>query len=96
MKAVATFPSVEASLLDENVSQMFWHYTQALGGVRVVVHEDDWQVAAELHGDYMESLRTGPHPVEPVRAWPLVVLASLFMGLPLWMFGRRKNGSKPS
>ncbi len=107
MKLLATFPSseeahlcraflesrgVEAVLLDEHITQMFWHYTQAFGGVRLVVAEEDWDTAAELYGEYMAALRDGPFPVEPVRAWPLVVLASLCVGLPLLLFGRHRNG----
>lgn len=110
MKLLATFPSVEdahlcrsflesrgvaAILLDEHVSQIFWHYTQALGGVRLVVAEEDEEMALGLYQEYMEALRSGPYPEEPVRAWPLVLIASLLVGLPFLLFGRHRKGDTP-
>jgi hypothetical protein len=59
-------------------------------GVRVQVNEDDVDAAEALYHEYMESLRSGPYPVAPVRAWPIVVLATLLVGVPFFIFGRRK------
>lgn len=110
MKCIATFPSVEdahlfraflasrgveAVLLDEYVSQTSWHYTQALGGVRLVVAEEDEEVALGFYQEYMAALRSGPYPEEPVRAWPLVLIASLLVGLPFLLLGRHRKGEAP-
>ena len=44
---------VDASVLDENVAQLFWHYRAATGGVRVVIHdEDDLSAAEEARREY--------------------------------------------
>ncbi len=81
---------IEAHLEDEYVVQLFWHYSNAIGGVRVVVNDDDVEEAAEVFQSYMEGLRSGPYPLRPVRAWPLVVLVSLLLGgIPFLLFGRR-------
>lgn len=105
MITIATFPSpeeahlfraflgsrdIEGFVLDENICQIYWLYTNAIGGVRVQVNEDDVDAAEALYHEYMESLRSGPYPVAPVRAWPIVVLATLLVGVPFFIFGRRK------
>jgi hypothetical protein len=105
MITIATFPSpeeahmfrgflgsreIEAFVLDENICQIYWLYTNAVGGVRVQVNDEDEEAAGALYHEYMESLRSGPYPVAPVRAWPLVVLATFLVGVPLMLFGRRK------
>lgn len=110
MTTIATFPTcedghlfraflgsngIESALLDEHVSQLFWHYTQAIGGVRLVVADEDGEEAGRLYQGYMQSLRSGPHPLNPVRAWPLVLLISLFAGGPMLLFGRRAVKSPP-
>jgi hypothetical protein len=82
---------VDAFLIDENVVQLFWHYSNAVGGVRVVVDESDAGVAAEAYETYMRDLRIGPYPLNPVRAWPLVILVSLLVGAPFLLFGRRST-----
>lgn len=105
MKTIATFTTpedahlfrsflesrgIEAHLLDEYFVQLFWHYSNTIGGVRVAVAEEDAETAAALHQEYMASLREGPYPVQPVRAWPVVILMSLVLGLPMILFGRRR------
>lgn len=80
---------VDAFILDENFVQWFWHYSNAIGGVRVVVDDSDAEVATVAHGAYMTNLRNGTYPVNPVRAWPLVLLVSLLAGAPFLLFGRR-------
>lgn len=106
MTTIATFPSaeeahlfraflgsreIEGFVLDENICQIYWLYTNAVGGVRVQVDDEDVEAAAALYQEYMESLRAGPYPVAPVRAWPLVALVTLAVGIPLMLFGRRNR-----
>lgn len=79
---------IGAVVLDENFVQLFWHYSNAIGGVRVVVAETDVDEAGALYLEYMAALRAGPYPLQPVRAWPIVILLSLVIGGPLLLFGR--------
>jgi hypothetical protein len=79
---------IEAHVLDENMVQLFWHYSNALGGVRVVVDELDVEEARAAYQEYMAALREGPYPVAPVRGWPVVIVLSIAMGIPLLIFGR--------
>lgn len=81
---------IEGFVQDEFTCQNNWLYTNALGGVRVQVSEEDEEEAAALYHEYMVSLRSGPYPVAPVRAWPLVALLTLALGVPLMLFGRRR------
>ena len=87
---------IEGFVLDEHVVQLFWHYSNAVGGVRVVVNEADEEEAQAAYHEYMEALRSGPYPEQPVRAWPAVALISLIIGVPLLLFGRRNRESNPS
>lgn len=79
---------IEGHVLDENFVQFFWYYSNAIGGVRVSVESDDAEAASALHHEYMAALRDGPFPLRPVRAWPVVALLSLAMGMTLLLFGR--------
>lgn len=83
---------IEAHVLDEHLSQWLWHYTQAFGGIRVDVADEDAEQAEELFVEYNESMKTAPFVEPPVRAWPLVALVSLLFGFPLMLLGRK---SKP-
>ncbi len=104
MKTIATFTTAEdahlfrtyleshgirAHLLDEYFVQLFWHYSNAIGGVRVAVEEEDADQATAFYQEYMASLREGPYPLQPVRGWPAVVLVSLLVGVPMMLFGRK-------
>lgn len=80
---------IEAFLYDEYIVQLFWHYSNTIGGVRVVVNEADEAPAREAHATYMAALRAGPYPLNSVRAWPVVLAMSLLFGAPLLAFGRR-------
>jgi len=106
MTTIATFPTpedahlfraflgaqgIDAFLNDENFVQLFWCYSNAVGGVRVVVDDSDADIAAGAYGTYMKDLRAGPYPLEPVRAWQLVLLISLCVGAPFLIFGRRST-----
>jgi hypothetical protein len=37
----------------------------------------------------MKALNNGPPVVEEVRAWPIVLLASIIFGMPFILFGRK-------
>lgn len=80
---------IEGFVLDENFVQLFWHYSNAIGGVRLAVADEDAEDASDLHREYLAALHTGPYPERPVRGWPAVALLSLALGLPLLLFGRR-------
>lgn len=80
---------IEGFLLDEHFVQLFWHYSNAVGGVRLAVNDGDAESAAEIYLEYTHSLRSGPYPLEPVRGWPVVVLLSILFSMPLIIFGRR-------
>lgn len=110
MITIATFPmpedahlfraflesrGIEGFLLNENITQLFWIYSNATGGVRLEVADEDAQEAAALYHEYMTALRSGPYPETTVRAWPLVALVSLLVGVPLLLFGRRSGRSGP-
>jgi hypothetical protein len=110
MTTIATFPTpedahlfraflesrgIEGFLLDEYITQLFWHYSNAIGGVRFAVHDEDADEAVSVYQEYMKCLRTGPYPVEPVRGWPLVILLSLVVGAPFVIFGRRSGDPEP-
>jgi len=79
---------IRTSVLDEYISQLFWHYRQATGGVRVVLEDDEDLPAAEpIAREYFSAL--APAPVEEVRGWPVVALLSLVIGVPMLIFGRK-------
>lgn len=86
---------IEGFVLDENFVQLFWHYSNAIGGVRLTVDDEDAEDAAAAYHEYITALGTGPYPERPVRVWPAVALISLIIGAPLLLFGRRHANSKP-
>jgi hypothetical protein len=79
---------IEANVLDEYLVQICWKYSDAIGGVRVSVADEDGTEAALLYQQYMTALRDGPYPLRQVRAWPLVALLSIAVGVPWIIFGR--------
>ena len=82
---------ISATVLDEHVIQLFWYYSNALGGVRVVLNDDaDLAEALEAYQEYVRALNVQPSLVTEVRAWPLVLLLSWVVGGPLLVFGRRR------
>lgn len=106
MTTVATFPApedahlfrafleaqgIEGFVLDEYFVQLFWYYSNTLGGVRVVVDDGDEEDAMAVYQEYMLALREGPYPLHPVRGWPIVLLVSLLAGIPLMIFGRKRE-----
>ena len=77
--------------------QLFWYYSNTIGGVRVVVEDDDADEASNIFATYMASLRDGPYPLNPVRGWPIVIVLSLLLGVPIMLFGRRTaNPAEPT
>ena len=80
---------IDAYVYDEYIAQLAWHYTLAVGGVRVTVADEDLESARALYDDYMKALNNGPPVVEEVRAWPIVLLASIIFGMPFILFGRK-------
>ena len=82
---------IESYIFDEHISQLFWHYTQAFGGIRVVVADEDVERAEELFVEYDESMKSAPFIESPVRAWPMIALASLLVGFPVMLFGRKSK-----
>jgi hypothetical protein len=80
-------------VLDENVAQWFWTYRIATGGVRVVLTDEcDYDVAEMMKQEYLTALSS--EPVEEVVGWPVVAVLSLFMGVPLPIFGKRFVATK--
>ncbi len=85
---------IAARVLDEYLIQVCWHYSNALGGVRVSVADDDVDAAIPIFQDYMSSLRNGPYSFNQVRAWPVVAFLSIVFGMPIILFGRFLRKSK--
>jgi hypothetical protein len=82
---------IEAFVFDEYFVQLFWYYSNTIGGVRIEVDDADAEVAFSAYKTYMTALRTGPYPLNPVRAWPIVLLMSLLVGGPFILFGRHSH-----
>jgi len=88
---------VDAHVLDEHLVQLFWHYSDAIGGVRVVVADEEFNAAIELRDEHSKALKSDPPAESTPRAWPLVLVLSFFVGIPCLFFGRKKlNPSKES
>lgn len=81
---------ISAYVFDEYTPQVHWLYTHVIGGIRVVVSEEDAEKAAELYRTYEEGIRSGPSVVGEVRVWPIALVVSIFLGLPLFLLGRKK------
>jgi len=84
---------IGVAVLDEYVSQLFWNYRFATGGVRVVLEDEADRDAAEMmKEEYLGAL--SPEPVEEVIGWPVVAVLSLVMGVPMPVFGKRSVAKK--
>ena len=88
---------VESTVLDENVIQWFWHYSNALGGVRLSVANDDMEEAEEGYAEYLAARKLDPPTETTIRFWPLVIILFLLTGAPMLVFGRRASdaGNEP-
>lgn len=80
---------IPAVLFDEHVVQLFWHLSNAMGGVRVAVPDENFQEAATALQEYRATIGTDPLPENEVRAWPLVAFFSMILGVPFLIFGRK-------
>jgi hypothetical protein len=81
---------IEATVLDENMAQICWHYRLATGGVRVVLTDpEDFPAAEKLRHEYLAAINVAPSITTEVKWWPAVLLISLAIGAPLLAFGRR-------
>jgi Putative prokaryotic signal transducing protein len=80
---------VEAGVLDEHLIQIAWTYSDAIGGVRVVVADSQADEAVDVYREYLDALIECPRPVTVVRAWPMVLLMYCTLGVPALIFGRR-------
>lgn len=76
-------------MLDEHVIQIVWTYSDAIGGVRVVVADSQANEAVEVYREYLDALVESPRPVTVARAWPMVLLMYCTLGVPALIFGRR-------
>jgi hypothetical protein len=83
---------IHADVLDEHVAQLFWHYRQATGGVRVMIGDDENGSEAESAcREFLANRGQEPAVVPPARCWPIVLLLSWAIGGPLLLFGRKKR-----
>jgi hypothetical protein len=80
---------IAAFVFDEHVPQIHWFSTQLIGGVRVVVDGEDAARAGEFFKSYETNVNAGPQVVGDVKAWPLVLLVSFIVGVPLFLLGRK-------
>ena len=80
--------------MDENLVQLCWHDSDAVGGVHISVADDDLDVAIPIYQDHMSSLRNECYPLNPVRAWPVGAFFPIVFGIPLILFGRILNKSE--
>ncbi len=80
---------IRAHLLDENFAQLNWFYPALIGGLRIVVDPSDAERAAELYKHYDEKLSEADLTSGEIKHWPLVLLASLAVSIPLLIFGRK-------
>jgi hypothetical protein len=110
MKTVARFHKIEeaylfrsylesedipAHVFDEYIPQLFWTWIQVTGGVRVVVAAEDSDRAGELFSEYESRILAAPAVVGDVKFWPLALLATVIIGLPFMIFGRRSPEAEP-
>ncbi len=87
---------VPAQVFDEHVVQLFWTYSDAIGGVRVVVADQDEASALALLKERREAEARHPSQIPAARAWPMALLISICMGVPTLLFGRTYLSQKSS
>ena len=80
---------ISAHVFDEHTPQLHWLYTIAIGGIRVMVDPADAEKAAELYADYDQNIAKADVTSGEIRFWPVVILVSLFVSIPLFIFGRK-------
>ena len=80
---------ITAHVFDEHTPQIHWFWTQLIGGVRVVVEKEDAPQAVKLYLKYEETVNAAPLVVGDVKAWPVVLVVSFIVGVPLFLLGRK-------
>lgn len=83
---------ISAHVFDEHFPQLHWLYTAAIGGIRVVVNPEDAPQAAELYAEYDKNIAAADVTSGEIKYWPVVILLSLFVSIPLFIFGRKPPG----
>ncbi|MEM6278987.1 MAG: hypothetical protein AAF491_12280 [Verrucomicrobiota bacterium] len=83
--------SISGWVFDEYTVEVAWYYSNAIGGVRVVVNDADCDEAVRHFSEYLAALHKGPVLDNSPRRWPIVLLLSLFVGVPVLLFGRRNT-----
>jgi hypothetical protein len=81
---------VLAPLFDEHLVHLFWYYSDAIGGVRLMVPEGQLEEARALAREYGRDISVDRAPPAWPRLWPLVLLLSWGVGVPMIIFGRRE------
>ena len=81
---------INAYVFDAYTVQWAWYYSDAIGGVRVIVEMEDLVQTQKECRDYYDLIRAEPQRKTVVRAWPLVLILSLVTGAPCLIFGRRE------
>ena len=82
---------IDGYVFDENLVQMAWYYSYAIGGVRVMVGDDDSEAAARHYKQYSAALRRDSDLETTVRSWPVVAAISMIVGAPALIFGRKNR-----
>lgn len=85
---------IESAVLDEHTIQWFWHLSNALGGVRLSVADEDLEEATELYAEYLAARKAEPPTETPFRFWLLVILLYFVIGVPMLVFGRRTRDAE--
>lgn len=81
---------ISAHVFDEYTPQVHWLYTHVIGGIRVVVSEEDAEEAAKLYWVYEENMIAAPPVVGNVKAWPFMLMISICLGFPMYLLGRKR------
>lgn len=81
---------ISSHVFDEYVIQWFWYYSGAMGGVRVVVANENYSQAAAVYQAYLDRQMSDPTELTVARGGLWVVLLSLITNVPALFFGRRR------
>lgn len=89
VRGVLETNDIECFLIDEHLNSVAYHLTQALGGVRVMVHADDIEqchhiMAAQQKLSEAENITPTMYEKRPFFRNMALVLFGLFSGAPLF------------
>ncbi len=84
---------IAAHVFDEYVPHNYWLYTHAIGGVRVVVAPGDAGQAKDFFDEYEKKVSSAEPVVGVVKAWPVALLVTFIIGIPMMIFGRARKGN---